>query len=355
MGKKRLLALGSVLAIAAVLAPCAFSADLDITGLYQEVGMLLEGFGKETLPFAQQFGLTMDGTGRAEVGKSFFFSLSAGTVFLPGIAKFRDSDDFNTLKLSGLLGGVTSQPGLFSDLYRTSETLFFDPGLRLTLGLALTNGIEGWLHFGIIPQAIMNAVGGLVPTLPDITLNRMNLGGRLRFVLVKDQPSLPAVSLGVGYTYTQFNAGLDLGTLLDMLDSPLEFAGWRAGLEGDLAIATRMHTAGVELALSKKLLVFVPFLRLGGWYQWASYSANITHGDNLTGPVISLSDPNNLVTPPSPVGTWTPVELKIHDMSFVAAAGLEIALRHFSLILQGAYNTSAPAPSANISFQFRIG
>jgi hypothetical protein len=234
--------------------------------------------------------------------------------------------------------------GIGRTLYDGSLTFFLDPGLRLSAGLALDNGIEFWGHFGIIPQPVADAVGGLAE-IEGLVLNRFNAGGRVRVVLVKDQPGLPAVSLGAGYTYTQFNLGLEnLGALVPAID----LAGFSAGLTGRLYAQTRLHTAGVDLGLSKKLAVFAPFLRMGAWYQWASYEAGIE------GLGVTLSDDNPATADTAVTGTDPKATLSIHDLSFLLAGGVELVLGKFSTILEGGYNTATGAPSANVSFQFRI-
>ena len=345
MGKNRLRAL--VLALGLLGTGLAFGqTGPDLTPLYDEFAVIFDELGKDTLPYLQQFGLIMDGTGRAEVGKSLFISLSAGAVFTPGIATFRAGDNpLSYFDLDAMVGGELAEGSLEKSLYDGSKTFFLDPGLRLSIGLALANGIEFWGHFGIIPQPVADLVGGLAG-IDGLELNRLNAGGRLRFVLVRDQPGLPAISLGVGYTYTQFNLGLDLAAV------PLgdiDFSGFSVALGGTLFANTRLHTAGVELALSKKLLIFAPFLRLGAWYQWASYTAGIENlGLTLTPP----TPPGG--TPVAVTGTLNPSEQSINDLSFVIPGGLELVLGKVSLILQGSYDTASAAPAASTSFQFRI-
>ncbi len=316
----------------------------DLTPLYNEFGILFDELGKDTLSHAQQFGLTMDGTGRAELGKSLFFSTSAGAVFFPGIATFRADAVSPFTYLGGLLGSIEGSlpAGIATTLYNGTKTLFLDPGLRLSAGLALANGLEFWGHFGMVPQLLGDAVGGIAG-IPGIVFNRMNAGGRVRLVLVHDQKGLPAVSIGGGYTFTQFNIGLDDLSALAL--SGLEFSGFGVGLSGSLSAQTRLHTAGVELAISKKLLFIAPFLKMGAWYQWASYDARIEGLElTLTG----------LGTPLVVTGSVAPTHQVIHDLSFVVSGGLELVFGKASLILQGSYDTASSTPAVSSSLQFRI-
>jgi hypothetical protein len=320
----------------------------DLTPLYQELGIVLDQLGKDTLPHLQQFGLMMDGSGKAEIGKGLFFSVSAGTVFTPGIATFRDAvpSPLHFLDFNGLLGTSISSLGpAVQGVYAGSAKFFLDPGLRVAAGFALAQGIEVWGHFGIIPN-VVGSVAGLIPSFPTALktaeFDRLNAGGRVRFVLVHDQKGLPAVSLGVGYTYTQFN--LLLPSVGSLLSGGIAIApGISLGLSGDLYARTRLHTAGVELDISKQLLFVAPFLRFGAWYQWASYEAGIANfAVTLGGSALPGTE------------ALQGASQQIRDLAFVAAGGLEFVLGKLGIILQGSFDTASATPAANATFQFRI-
>jgi len=277
------------------------------------------------------------------MGKSRFRALVLVVGLLgTGFAFGAGPNPLTYFDLDAMIGGLLTAGSLEQKIYEGSKTFFLDPGLRLSAGVALANGIEFWGHFGIIPQPVADLVGGLVK-IDGLVLNRLNAGGRVRFVLVRDQPKFPAISLGVGYTYTQFNLGLDLAAIPL---SGLTFSGFDVGLGGTLFARTRLHTAGVELAISKKLLIFAPFLKMGAWYQWASYDAGI---DGLA---LTLTPPVGAVV--EVTGTLDPSHQIIHDLAFVVSGGLEFVLGKVSLILQGSFDTASASPAASASFQFRI-
>jgi hypothetical protein len=319
----------------------------DLTPLYEELGVVLDQLGRDTLPHLQQFGLMMDGSGKAEIGKGLFLSLSAGAAFLPGIATFRvaDPSPFEFLNFDGLLAPLLGTfPAGVKGIYDDSASFFLDPGLRVSAGFALAQGVEVWGHFGIFPN-VVGMVAGLVPSLEALgaaEVTRMNAGGRVRLVLVHDQKALPAVSLGVGYTYTQFR--LSLPGVGSLLSGGIEIApGLTLGLDGDLNALTRLHTAGVELNISKKLLFVAPFMRFGAWYQWARYEAGIDgFAMTLGGEPLPGTD------------ALAPVTLELRDLSFVAAGGIELVLGKAGIILQGSYNTASKTPAASATLQFRI-
>lgn len=213
--------------------------------------------------------------------------------------------------------------------------------------MGFENGLEFFGYFGIIPQVVLDLVVPLIPMegLEGLTFNRFNAGLRARKVLISDQDGFPAVSLNAGYTLTQFNAGVDNLSLLPI--EGLEFSGFELVLDGALAFKTSMHTAGVELDISKKLGFFVPFLRLGAWQQWTSYSAGIT---GLTISMTSETQTDPIVAS----GTDPVAERLISDLSFIPAGGFELQFNKFSFILFGSYNTASGAAAADMSLQFRF-
>ena len=331
----------------------------DLTPLYNELGVLFEEIGNDTVPHIQQFGLIMEGTGAAEIGPHFFFSLTAGSVFTNGILTFRAGDNpFSIFDINQLLTENMTDPDTLK-YYDQTKTFFLNPGMRLSLGFGLKNGLEFLGHFGMIPQAATDGLlsltqGSLAASLPPeiidmlgagITFNRFNAGGRVRKVLMSDQGGFPAVSVSAGYTYTQFNLGLP--SLESLPLDNIDLSGFKLGLSGSLGASTKLHTAGIELGISKKLLFFVPFARFGAWYQWTNYEAGISDLE------ITLSS-DALPTDLTASGTDPVVTRQIRDMSFVPSLGFELAFGKFSLIVFGMYNTSSGSLGANASLQFRI-
>lgn len=320
----------------------------NLTPLYNELEVLFEEIGKDTTPHLQSYGLIMEGTGAAEIGPHFFFSLSAGAAFTPGILSFRAGENpFEIFNVGQLLADAIGSEGTAYDIYNLTETFFLNPGTRLSIGFGLKNGLEFFGYFGIIPQFVLDLVLPIVPVegLEGLTFNRFNAGIRARKVLISDQDGFPAVSLNAGYTITQFNAGVDNLSLLPI--EGLELSGFDLVLDGALAFKTSMHTAGLELDISKKLGFFVPFLRLGAWQQWANYSAGIT---GLTITMTNQTDDSVIEAS----GTDPMAEQTISDLSFIPAGGFELQFGKFSFIIFGSYNTASGAGAADMSLQFRF-
>ena len=158
-------------------------------------------------------------------------------------------------------------------LLGTFQNIFFLPTLRLNLGVRLPLGIETSLLFAGLPNVLTEAIAGAVGQ-EGLTLGLLNIGVRVRKVLINDGDGFPAVSVGTGYSFATFNAGFVL-TGFDQ-----QFTGYDLNLSGELDLKTTMHTAGIDVIFSKKLAVFYPFLRISPWYQWAKYNGNIGTTEN---------------------------------------------------------------------------
>ncbi len=329
------------------------SADTDLTKLYNELEVFFEEIGEDTTPHLQSYGLIMEGTGAAEIGPHFFFSLSAGSAFMPGILTFRAGENpFSIFNIGKLLGdAVPATSPIASTIYGLSETFFLNPGTRLSVGLGFKNGLEFFGYFGIIPQFAVDLVVPLIPQegLDGLTFNRFNAGLRARKVLISDGNGFPAISLNAGYTISQFNAGADSLELLPT--EGLEFSGYDLNLAGALSFNTSMHSAGIELNISKKLGFFVPFVRFGAWQQWTNYTAGI---NGLTITMIEQVEEPQVPEELEVTGTDPEATLSIRDLSFIPVGGFELQFGKFSFILYGSYNTASGAAAADVSLQFRF-
>ena len=95
----------------------------NLTPLYNELEVLFEEIGKDTAPHLQSYGLIMEGTGAAEIGPHFFFSLSAGSAFMPGLLTFRTGENpFEIFNVGQLLADAVGSEGL---VYTASRRHFF--------------------------------------------------------------------------------------------------------------------------------------------------------------------------------------------------------------------------------------
>lgn len=277
----------------------------------------------------------------ASLGDSrFYFGFSAGAILSDGILVFVDDPDyFDLLDVGGLVNTMLSELGdeSISGLYETAKTLFPYPNLRLALGVRLFAGIETLLTFSIIPQAIADIIVGFVPDMAGLELSHMNIGVRLRKTLLQDTGGFPALSVGAGYNYSDFN-----------FKFPLEFtqpiSGQDLNLAGDISLATGLHTAGVDVALSKRLAFFIPFISISGWYQMTNLVAAADFQATL-GPVEA----------PLLDETIAPEATRlIQDLSFLLRGGFELKLGPIHLVPEATYNLGTGFFSADIGLRFQF-
>jgi len=100
-----------------------------------------------------------------------------------------------------------------------------------------------------------------------------------------------------------------------------------------------LHTAGVDLTISKRLAFFVPYLKLSGWYQWGTFDASL---EKLSATISTTS-------------TLNPTAHKeTSGLNFLVSAGFGLKLGPVGLNIGGSYNprTNFPAATLGLSGQF---
>ncbi len=170
----------------------------------------------------------------------------------------------------------------------------------------------------MFPQGLTDFAAGLAG-IKGVTLNSFNGGIRVRKVLLSDTGGFPGVSLGAGYSYTNFNAGYSLTGFSQ------DLSGFTLNLKGDLNMKATVHSAGLDLNISKKLLVFIPFIRVSAWYQWADFTGSVKDFD------ASIVNGSTTVSYIGQGGTEPTASYSLHNLSLLLTGGLEIKLGGFVL------------------------
>jgi len=319
----------------------------DLRPIGRDLSAILEGIGNEAVPYLQQNALAGEGIGRASMGEEarFSFAFSAGTIFTPGLLTFVDEDNSN-FELLNVYGLVQDAMGEASDqvtkIYDSIRSRFYYPNLRLAVGIKIPYDFEVIGTFSLFPQALTNVVVNLAD-LEGLELSRMNLGLRVRKVLLYDKDGFPAVSVGGGYTYANFHAGYLLPEFTQA------FSGYDLYLGGNINLDTRVHTAGLDFSISKKLLIFHPFLTVSSWYQWSKYEALIENFvaefRDSAGEVIVDAEEQNII----PGSTLT-----MNDLNVLLGAGIEIALGKFMLVPNASFNLFTQSFNANLGMRLQF-
>jgi hypothetical protein len=105
------------------------------------------------------------------------------------------------------------------------------------------------VRFGIIPTT----------TLSSVTFNYLNVGGDIRYALLKDSLITPAVSVGAGVYYSQLGVGYTF------TNAQLENFATYTGTSPDLTLAVTGKTLVVDFRaqVSKSLLIVTPYAGVG--------------------------------------------------------------------------------------------
>ncbi|NOY09004.1 MAG: hypothetical protein GXP33_09195 [Spirochaetes bacterium] len=304
----------------------------DLKPLGNDLSSLLDGLGREMLPDLAQSSLLGTGMGEAETGDfpHMFFAFSGGAVLSHGIGRFIDPENtaFKLLNVSGLIDQALAGAGAdVQNLYKTSKGFFPYPNYRFAVGFGTVYGVETILTISMFPQGLTDFAAGLAG-LKGVTLNSFNGGIRVRKVLLSDAGGFPGVSLGAGYSYTNFNAGYSLTGFSQ------DLSGFTLDLKGDLSMEAAVHSAGVDLNISKKLLVFIPFFRVSAWYQWADFTGSVNNFD------ASIVNGSTTVSYTGQGGTDPAASYSLHNLSLLLTGGLEIKLGGFALTASAVFDPS---------------
>lgn len=314
-----------------------FSIDLRPVG--RDLEIFLEQVGTASIPFLQQAALTGEGLGIAQFNHntSWYIAVTPAAVFSKGLLEFTTQEDvFQLLNVDDLVNDALDQLGIGTG-FTDEDAILLLPYVRLNVGFAMPLDLEMSLILSVFPQFVADLTGDWFG-YSGLTGYRWNAGVRLRKPLISDSGGFPAISIGVGYTISNFNFGIELPD-----DFEQDISGTPLSVSGDLAITTWLHTFGIDLALSKKFGVFVPFVKLSSYYQIASFNGAIEDFEATAG--------SDFYTVQG--GTDPEAEITRTDLSFLTTAGFEILLGKFAFLFDGNYSFSTYSFAVN--FGMRLG
>lgn len=333
----------------------------DISGLGADFENLVEELGKEMLPNIQQLAVWGQYTGQAAFPEDsrFFFTLSGGAVLgLNGILNFIDDPDaFELLNVSTLLDEILAEGGGASNAIANLQETFPYPIARTAFGFRLPADLELMADVAVVPQAVANGAVGLAnrfldSPLPPFTLNSLHAGTRIRKVVLRDAPGLPAISIGAGYSYTGFNIGYDFGEV-----DPITTAIGEIYFEGQLYLQNRIHSFGFDLHISKDLGWFVPFIGLSPYYQIADFSGGVGTTEK---PFDAYVDFGDAVPQDPPVlrdieynGLPPETTLSDNDVALVLFGGFDLVFGSLALQVHSSYSIGEGWPAVTVGTRFQ--
>ncbi len=322
---------------------CGFGGTIsaqDFTPVTNDLSTMLGAIGQSILPNVQQTVLADQGIGSASLGDSrFFIGGSLGASFPPGLlGTMSDPSRYQVLDITGLINTMVGQIAGGSTTASTYvdklKTFFPDPDTKIVFGFRTIYGIEVLGNFSILPQFLTNFGTGLAG-ISGVTLNALSTGVRVRKTLIEDNGGFPAISIGAGYQFANFNAEYTLGS------ASLGSGSYTLDLTGaKISLGTVVNTAGIDLSISKRLLIFTPYLRVMPWYSWGRF-------DSSFGPFsVSIGGSPSTI---SPASAFTD-----SGLSLLLAGGVEIHLGKLALVPAGSYNILNNTWSANLSTRLQF-
>lgn len=318
----------------------------DLTPIGDDIAVMFKEIGKDILPHMQQGSLTGDGLGSASMGAGkFFVSHSTGAVLSDGILAFIEPSNsyFSALNVYGLVDTVVSGSTTLDSLYSKAKEFFPYPNFRLAVGFKPLLGIETIITFSMLPQFLTGWITGLtgVAELEQLELSTMNAGLKLRRALLEGSGPFPTISIAAGYTYSRFHFAFEFPSSFTQ-----DYSGLILTLGGSPNFDFVLHTAGAEVAVSRRMGFIEPYFRAAAWYQWASYEAAID------GFIAELRDSFDvLITSAAAQGIDPTAELSINDLSVLLSAGLEMGRKWFRLVPGCSYDLATSTFAASLVFR----
>ncbi len=213
------------------------------------------------------------------------------------------------------------------------------------------------LKFGYFPPQEQSLLG-------SIQLNYLMAGGDVRLALLKDEGLMPALSVGVGYTYFQGSVGLpgviSGNTVLDVSQAMnLEgYPGTHLLTLSSPTLAFNWQSSVIEAKaqLSKKILILVPTIGVS-----AAYGIS-TAGGGLNS-TLSYTGPNSLATVQQvfqtlgytlPSATGIAVSAASNGWAFSAFGGLGISLLILDLDVSANYNILTGSLGGGVNVRIQI-
>jgi hypothetical protein len=305
----------------------------NFTGLKNDLTTLFEKIGEDMLPQLQHVAKSGDALGGATLpeNRRFFAALSTGAVFSDGVSDSLNEAEYDVIDATALLDDALSDAGPLQDLY---QDFLPYPMLRASFGVGLPRDIEVAGMVAFFPQGLSSAIGNAAG-IDGLEFSTFNAGVRARKTLLASDGWIPAVSMGLGYSFAGFGVGYALPTVeQDDLT-----------LTGDLELDGTVHTAGLDFAVSERIGFFVPFVKLSPYFQAASYEGGIKNIDATLGTGGSASSYDK----GDPIGKATN-----YDFALEFGTGFELNFGPFGLIAEGTYGTAAEAFGADLAMRFQF-
>ena len=311
-----------------------------VDDLADELRVLFDQLGMNMVPHLQTVAVTNHELGMAELGDfpSRYFSFSLGASVAGDFLGFIDRPGtFNLLDPNNLLdeAGVSD-----NEYYDRIKDTFPYPMLRAVYGMGLTGGYELSFHVGVVPRMVTDLALGLADQR-EVSGSLTNLGGRVRKVLIPRGHGLPAISAGVGYTYSAVRLGYELNEFeVDFGDDPIL-------LNGEAKFNTTTHSFGVDVRASGKIMAIYPFVGATVYHQRTRYEAGI---EGFEG-VITINGDTQTVTA---TAVQPYAERSFSDVNVLLNTGLDRKMGAMKFFSQVYFGVCSRASGGILGFRIQL-
>jgi len=306
--------------------------------LGDDLSTLFTSIGRDVVPILQQNSVSGDTYGEAEIDDVFLpFYLNLPTIGLStsnGIATVLTDERAVwkfTLGLPDLIKGALTGDDV-TKIFDLTQRVAALPTVKLGMGFKLPAGFELHLSGIYLPAIDYSAV---TKELANLNLDITDIGVKIRKTIFTDKGLRPAFSIGARYFYSTFNVGYNITSIADLLGNKIEAAGFgELDLSGKFTLGTMVQSYGLDFHLSKRLLLFTPFIKLSPTVYFASINTNANFAANLysAGTTDVLTKANLVIDAPA-TGT---------GLALLASTGVEVRLIFLTIHLGVTANLQNP-------------
>jgi hypothetical protein len=305
----------------------AYAGLVDISAFSDDLQVVLNGVARDVAPTLQLGALSGDLMGDASIDHFNLSILSVSATASNGIGRVLAPNNGIGWKFPIHLDNLVNDNLKDNNFF---ESVMAYPSLKTGFGIAL--GTWDFQLSGMyFPQALTDTAVGLIPGDSGTKVKKLspsfsfgNFGLKVRKTLIEDSGFIgivPALSLGMGYTLTYFDLGMDLQSLDSLGQSRVKVVdGSYLDMNGKLDFKTLSHNFTIDLQASKHLLIFTPFIKLSGAYQLSNFKADA----NLTAHVYTTD--TGFLEGQDPVAIITSPEATVSRFAFLTTTGLDINL-----------------------------
>lgn len=215
---------------------------------------------------------------------------------------------------------------------------------------ARIGGIILPFDLGLYGMTTFNFINNITVDDAEFSVEYSTFGFDLRYAVYQGNILLPKISIGAGYNYSK--VGLDFATTKHFtanasyeLDGKTSSAGYEADLTSDVSLSTSMHTIFLEAQVSKKLLVFEPYIGTKVFFTKTICDYDWKYNTVMENKVQEKLSDSDSKSETSNFG---------ENVSTQFFGGVGITLLKFQIALNGAYNAKTDYWSCGVGFNLKI-